>query len=144
MKPFNAKDRKRAFWKFLGIFTLTILILAIPVIFIFQIPEEECKSVRSMNSNLQAENSSLKDSLRNVKSTISSLQGGNEELRPIWEDLNFIHTDIEEKLDRVGDVLDEDDESHMDAISLFVALRDENRELAAVAEELNNFIEENK
>ncbi len=55
MKPINSKERKIAFIKFTGLFTVVVALVVIAVFCNFSIPSEEIKVLRNMNQRLTSQ-----------------------------------------------------------------------------------------
>lgn len=76
MEALNKKERRRAFWKFLAFFLITILFITGAVYINFQIPVEENEVLRTQYERLNYElefQTDFAKSIREIKVTLDSI-----------------------------------------------------------------------
>lgn len=76
MEPLNKKERRRAFWKFLAFFSITILFVTGAVYINVHIPVEENEDLRAKYEQLNNElefQTDFANSIREVKVTLDSI-----------------------------------------------------------------------
>jgi predicted GNAT family acetyltransferase len=78
MEPLNKKERKKAYWKFLAFFMVTILFVTGAVFVNFQIPVQENDVLRAQNERLNRELEFQTDFAAGIKEVKAKLDSINQ------------------------------------------------------------------
>lgn len=101
MEPLNKKERKKAFWKFLAFFIVTILFVMGAVFINFRIPKEQKELLKKENKVLNAElefQTDFTKGIKEVKATLDSINQSGQNVMYLEQVISTKLAGIQEKI----------------------------------------------
>jgi DNA repair ATPase RecN len=130
MEPLNKKERKKAFWKFLAFFLVTVIFLMGAVLLNVQLPKEEHevlgKKYEQLNKELEFQ-ADFSEGIKEVKAKLDSINQEGQNPMFLDEVINSKLAGLNESVTQTDSL--QRDELYNYVIQSFLALQESKRKL---------------